>query len=555
MTNTILTKLIESVKWRNPDLHRTLTSAESACNTLLRRNIPIKDFFVAAMGENSYAVLLLMQRFLKTGQLEKNEYDECKELLISYCKEKMELLSTEEIEGNLYSERILNLALYMATVLILRQDDLIGQMMECVKGTCDTKEQIVEFSKNMFVLLRYAGDSTEFLVLLYLQFYLYFPIDWCEDVAYNQGMEIPIIEQLPETLKILIHQALQDHNMRYADLVLKVFVNVRLHQLDLTDRELMQIAMQVRGNNFFRGLLFTEKMIATDMESSIDALEKWWELIQTCKNKSNPEWLETQNWFEVYYLSRQIQYDPKRARCYIQKASVIPASTFTVHKTNEVIQRTLETLFMAKEKLVFEYLEKIDAHNVFRFQTDEKYYPYFDLNTNYNLEEAIENLCSLGYEPAEMIDIYMNTFLRSCYNLSLLMSKIFSNGQGLTIKGKYADISSYCSKYKMTAHVVVQNNTYSMLIHNVCYNQKTVFFTNTWWAEHKKYCEQAFVDQQKIYCYLTSLDLTTYSVSATPCMKEEDFVLARNISKDTFHSFLRSMEEIIEKKKPISHWK
>ncbi len=547
MDDSMLNKLIASIKWHDEDLRRVITLSKSACMKLHQRGVAYRDFFAAAMTKNPYIALILLQHIYKLGCLETQSYDECKALILRECLEKMEcFLETRQTNFYEYGEE--SVLDYFATALLLDDSELGERALKVMQMLPENKEQAALFLRNMFKVLHYTENKEECCARLYEQMYFCFPIEWCEHIAYHQGIEIPIMEQVPVSLKKLVHKAWQNQHMRFFDLVLKVFVNVQLHQLEIQADELMQSCMQIREDNIFRGILLTEKLIATDTSSAIEALEIWWLLLNKYENPENPFWIERKYWFHTYYFSRQIYYNPSDARRYIEQMPFIPTGNFKVRKINEVIQNAMETLFLAKEKLVFEYMEKLGDNNAFRFVTDEEYYPRYEKNASFNHEDAIENLFAIGYDRTEIIDIYMNSFLRSCYSFVPFMRKVFEEAEERPIFGDYADVSRCFQKYKIKAYVKIEDGIFGLLLHNVFNNQKHVYFAPDWWQKNNDYCRKMLTDNQKVYCNLSRLSLNSFIPSFELCLEPEEMILAQDIFGDNFERYMEYLEEIARKK-------
>lgn len=538
----IIKGLAEKVKWDSADIGSTLKTAECAVNALWRKKLPLADFWEMAAERNLYAAALLEEK-MRGRQLAEEEAREIRMRIMEQCAGR--LAGTElSPDGE---------AQTAAAALLLQDSEMLGRVLglaerriqemgqgedaeeeeeeEEEEGKAGKAEKVrmkaaTAFSQRMFALLRHAPDELEHLARLYRAFYELWPLHWNEGLAHGQGVEIPVRDALPETLRELILRALHNGHLRYVDQVLKVFISVRLFRLGYTGKRLMEEVFQVDDDNLFRGILFAEKMILQDAASPAEGIEQWSKALEEAKREDNEAWRRNKGWFEMYELSRRLTFCPERACETLSRAKPLEPYAVRYRKSNRVQQAAFEALFCAKDKAVLEYLDVLGENNMFRFQTDEEYYPYFEQNPVYSMSDAVRNLKSLGYSPEEMIRIYMNTHMRSCYSLRAYLREVFADGKGLEVRRGYASIEGYFRPYRMRGRVEQREGNYGFVLYNVCIGKPMgrdmgKAAGNTWlvplsYGWRQPAGEEAPAEGEVRYCRLTQLNLNNYSLRAVP---------------------------------------
>jgi hypothetical protein len=492
--NSQAEKLARAIRWDAPGLSSTVAAAERACHTLLRHGESLEPFFTYAMGYSTYGTLLLIRRFLASGQLTPEEGSVYQERLTHQAGIALEELSHEEDA----QEAVEKLSELTAAALVLEQPALAASLPGLLTALINTKETAVSFSRQAFELLRLMPEPLPYLTALYRLEKAHLSLELNEQIAYHQGVEIPLPQEKPEIFVSFIRQEMEQGHLRYVDSVLKVFLNAHLADFGYTPESLCALCFSINDDNFFRSLLFLEKMIMADTGNSAAALEQWWKLVSAYADENHPEWQKTGNWFQLYYLSRQVSLDPAHARAAIAASPVIKKSAFIPNKTNTVIQEAMTALFMADEPLVFEYLEKIGENNVLAFRTDEVYYPYFDNTFAVPPEEAFAHLLTLGYSDQQIVDIYMNSYLRSCLNFHRLLQALAASAAPDVMRNGVFMLRNLFDRYTIQMDVRKSGNAMYFIPHNMFLNGKSALMGSKWLDQ----CKANYKDGDKILCKL-----------------------------------------------------
>ena len=316
--NAIVERMAKAVRWRERQLDNVLVAAERAAGALWRKGLPLEDFLTLGGAQNPYAALLLLEQLAKSGQIDAEAADRQRDKTAEVCREQLkrvtedtdrELLRRTEAAPSLIYDDI---ALLCAAALVLNDREILYTALGLFKRL-GTMEESADLSHRIFGLLRHAPSQLSCQVRLYQAFYDCLSIEWNQRIAYTQGLEILVPEAVPEELRALVLQAMDDGQLRYADLVLKLFLPVHLSQLGMTGEAFMEKVFCTDNDTLFRGILFAEKMILQDAPSFLEGVEQWRAALLTKCREDNGAWQGVKEWFDMYYLCRRITACPQEA--------------------------------------------------------------------------------------------------------------------------------------------------------------------------------------------------------------------------------------------------
>ncbi|MCM1187941.1 MAG: hypothetical protein NC541_01435 [bacterium] len=562
--NELVKKMAAAVRWKDRDFNTVLIGAEQAVQVLWRRKLPTEDFFKLGRRENLYAAVILAARLARSGQMSeetaaaerkraaeacREEYARLKEAGISVSAEAAEEESGSGT-GSCSREATVppsflwwqeEMALLCAAAVFLGEDASARLSASLFAEKIADGEQAAAFSRRIFALFRYAPDELDCQIRLYQVFYDTFDVEWNTTVAYRQGVEILVPEVIPAKLKTLLLTALENGHMRYADQLLKLFLPVRLSQLDMTEEELMEMVFRAGSKELFRGVLFAEKMILQDAPCFLEGVNRWWSVLGSAKKEENENWPELRDWFEMYYLTRQVTAAPEQAQALLKDRDVLPPCKMKVRKTNMAQQDSFEALFWQENKCILKWLDVLGENNAFGFQPEEEYYPHYERNPSYDLTGAICNLIRQGCTGEEMLRIYMNTHLRSTYSINTFLRLVFAGGEEIEVlRGSEADVERYFAKYHLLGRVVKWNDSFGFCTQNICMGTKAVLFPKAWQRENEAFCKKLLEEGRPQYFHITRMNLNHFSLRGIP-----DEAPAADDGTAAFEKLCEELEEIV----------
>lgn len=440
--------------------------------TRLRINYPNEEArsYLQLLAKHApYLVLLLLPRLSGRNPLSEEEMDSIRATLVASCTAKLDKLSAEpasDPEKRLdyvreflaksardsaprLPKELTLLTKYVAAALLLEEEELIERALRLVQRTVesfgDLPEELEEFTiddarppvsraeLDQMISQQMSGRMVGFfaegtLDVLRLglqpldavfQFYQYcyqiLPKEWNSSIAYNQyGTVTPLEDPLPTALVTLVRRAVEDHQLLYAYLLLKFFVPVHLSQLGYTLQEFLELVFAATETfSLFRGLLLAEKLVLLDADTEIEGIERWWSALCAAIPAESGAWREQEGWFHTYHLCRCIAVCPERAGEFLEKAGPLTPGNMVIKKNTAVQEAAMEALFTASDQEILRFLEVLGEHNVFRFDPQEKVVPYLDFRVLRTVpEQAVNGLLRQRFSVRQLVDIYMNTYLR-----------------------------------------------------------------------------------------------------------------------------------------------
>lgn len=540
--NAIVERMAKAVRWRERQLDNVLVAAERAANALWRKGLPLEDFLMLGGAQNPYAAILLLEQLAKSGQIGTEEAGRQRVKMAEVCREDLKRV-TEEADRELLKGTAAmqadreaavtqadkgaaaaqtmppfiydDIVLLCAAALVLEDRELLYAALELFKRL-GTMEESADFSRRIFGLLRHAPSELSCQVRLYRAFYDCLSIEWNQRIAYTQGVEVLVPEALPEELRALVLQAVDDGQLRYADLVLKLFLPVHLSQLGMTGEAFMEKVFCTDNDTLFRGILFAEKMILQDAPSFLEGVEQWRAALLAKCREGNRAWQGVKEWFDMYYLCRRITACPQEAGAFLEAYAPMKPYAAQYQKTNSVQQEAFEALFLMKDKSILRLLAVLGENNVFRFQSEEEYFPHFEKNPSYSLTAAVRSLLEQGLTPKEMMYVYMNTHLRSCYYISAFLRLVFADGEGLEIRGTEASVQGYFAPYRLTGRVEKWEKGYGFSSQNICMGSRLILFPIDWQRENGEFCRRMREEGTTLSFHVTRMNMNSYSLRGIP---------------------------------------
>lgn len=516
-------RMARAVRWRERQLDYVLIAAERAANALWRKKLPLEEFLMSGGEQNPYAVVLLIERLKRSGQIDEDVAGRQKSWLAKVCGEDLRRLE-QDVEGELgrrtsleeqavavpgfIQEETANLC---AAALILEERTLLYAVLRLYEKL-GSMDEAAALSRRIFSLLRHTPSELACQIRLYRAFYDCLSMEWNQRIAYTQGVEILVPETLPEGLRELVWQAVEDGHLRYADLVLKLFLPVHLSQLGMDADTFMERIFRTDNDTLFRGILFAEKMILQDAPSFVEGVEQWREVLMARCRAKNMAWQSVREWFDMYYLCRRVTAYPEGAGEFLEDWMPMEPYKASYQKTNSVQQEAFEALFMTKDRSILRLLEILGENNVFRFQSEEEYFPYYENNPSYSLTAAVQNLIAQGLSAKEMIYIYMNTHLRSCYRMNAFLRLVFASGDGLEIRGAEASVQEYFAPYRLVGRVRKWEGYFGLLTQNIWMDSKLILFPLSWQMEHKELCQKMKEEGTIHSFHVTRMNMNSYSL-------------------------------------------
>ena len=519
-------RMARAVRWKERGLCDVLVAAERAASTLWRKKLPLEDFLTLGGRQNPYAALLLTERLKRSGQLCEEAAGRQREKLRKALQEEVlrkEAAAREsgdpEPEAAKSSQApasgLQNCSLLCAAALLLEDTKLLHGILLLFKRE-GTKEEAAALSREVFALLRYAPQELPGQIRLYRAFYDCLPIEWNTTAAYGQGVEILTPETLPAELKELILLALERGDLRYADLVLKVFVPVGLSQLGMTGDEFMERVFQTDSDNLFRGILFAEKLILQDAGSFLDGVERWRQALLAKCREENTAWQGLKGWFDMYYLCRRATACPEEAGEFLAACQPLTPGIASYQKTNSVQQEAFEALFLGRDKSILRLLQALGENNVFRFQSEEEYYPHYGRNPSYGLTKALQNLIAQGLCAEELLFVYMNTHLRCCYAMRAFLRLAFAQGEELKVYGMQASVERLFAPYRLVGRVGKWNGNFGFSTQNICMGTSLILFPAKWQQENEAFCQRMLEEEKPRSFHVTRLHVNSFSLRGLP---------------------------------------
>lgn len=303
------------------------------------------------------------------------------------------------------------------TELTVDEDKLPLAGEELDQWTCQqmVSRMIGCFAERTLEILRLGFEPLEGIFRFYRHCYQTLPREWNSNIAYNlYGAVTPLEGPPPAELVALIRQAVQDHELLYAYLMLKFYVPVHLSQLGYTLPEFMALIFAAPdGANLYRGLLLAEKLAVLDAPTEIEGIEQWWAALCAAVPAESDAWRERGTWFRMYHLCRCITACPERAAEFLTGEEPLPPEGLVLKRSTAVQEAAMEALCGVPDQSILRLLEVLGEHNVFRFNAQEETYPFLDRRALRGTpDEAVGGLLRQGFRAEQLVRIYMNTYLR-----------------------------------------------------------------------------------------------------------------------------------------------
>lgn len=395
MAPTMEERLAARIPWQDPAA--ALGAGERAALALHRRGGDTAALVRAGVPRNPCTALLLARRLTAQGLLAEGMEAE----IAAFCRP---LPTVEGGPGSL-----------CAALLALGLPGEAGRALTlCLPADAPFDEPAAALIQRLRALLVAGGGDTlaiqaELLALCYQVF----PRAWNEQMLYQYDTQLPTGGRCPAALARLAAQAAKDRAFRYLNNLFALLVDLSPADAGLDPAALTEAAFSVDDPELFRALLFGFKALCGQRGEEA-ALEAWWQLLRRHWDAPNLHWRQLRGWFTLYYVSRHIQREPSQAQAWMDRCPQLPPPPpdGLYHKTNRVVQKTVNALLFTPGEGLLAYLRWCEAYNPFRFQPGEERLPYVCLDLHADLEAAFRFQQEQGRSAAELVGLYMNTHAR-----------------------------------------------------------------------------------------------------------------------------------------------
>jgi hypothetical protein len=344
-------------------------------------------------------------------------------------------------------------------------------------------------------------------------------------------------------LEKLYKKAIEDNNFIILYKIHKIFNIDIQNDFGILIEDIIE---KVIKNSTFRSVLYLEKILILKYDNELMAINKWWKY-------TNKLSIEYEGWIEFYYLSRKLELDIDNYEMILSGYESFNNKSndfaFPIKKTNEAIERVLRSFINGKKKGFLEYLEKINLFNNFAYYADDSNKPLFKVRLQLiDINNIVRDLFLANYDIQEIVDIYMNTFIRS----KLYFDKFLIQLVNLNIfeVKEYINLYKYFGKYNF----IGENTNNELKIYSLKINNTNIDDTNAynninhsctindnWIKYNKKYIEDTFKVHTKVKCKLLGYNQFDHKIIMTD-------VICVN---DTYEELIEKREETYDEIKKV----
>lgn len=505
---------------------------------------------------SSCVTLLLLFRLQKNNYISENDLQSLRSMISKRCVSMLEKLEAEpfddKAERSVYVKQLLQkeakhiappmpknfrkLSKITAAAMLLGDDDITAKAVLLAKEmaesytdlpeddfTDEEKEDIGKYIPNRPAMcfaaktlepLLLSDDPQERSARLYMECYKSFPMSWNENIAYNAyGANFnPPAPQPPASLVKLVHQAVEDHELRYIYLMIKIFNQTDPAKFGYSIPGFMELAFTAPDKlNLFRGLLLAEKFCLNDAVSETDGLERWWTALSAAVPEESAAWRENESWFRMYYLCRRINACPERASEYLYSAEPLPPCD-SIYKKSYVVQQTaMEKLLTAPDQSILKLIDVLGENNVFRFNSYETMPPYINLHLRSKTpEQLVDGLLKQRFTEDQLIFIYMNTNLRSQIALDRFMGMIVRSKMDIGHKEEKSGItvSGIFKPYTMRGEIKqILDNKFGLVPHHFSFQPGRLLALIQYWDQQADFCRSMMESEKTLDYHIVSFSL------------------------------------------------
>ena len=258
---------------------------------------------------------------------------------------------------------------------------------------------------------------------------------------------LPVNLEVNDDLLELFQMAFSSSDYAYLNSLITIAPGLTLEKLHMTREQLKNTASTVT-KDFGRFMAFSQTMMcrcSSDPIQKLADLDYWRQEIMT-QVLTEKETME--DFFDLYYLCQRIIIDPENANGFLNDTdTIVPIGKGL---NNYIIKQAQEQAFYALFrndcKAVPLLIERLAENNLFRFIDGKDYVSAVAISDTV-LQGHIEAMKNSGFENREIVDIYMNSPLRSILSINEFFRLLYYPRKPYPDREMYRNLQSVMSGY------------------------------------------------------------------------------------------------------------
>lgn len=515
MGNILVEKIFNQADW-NGELDKRLSYVNEAYNKFVKkRKISVEDFYEAVLTRDFFVASLIL--FRKKNDLDIAQYEEYKNAFLQHCKRKIEQEYHNYAESG-QKEFFRNQANALATSLLYEQGKLTEKIISSVYRCINDKYEIFLFFQQVFQYIYQVKELGKTFVLLLNVMYKIFDIDVNERVLRKFEIQLEMDDDYCEDVRKLIAVALRRRQIGYINILLRIFREIPLNDLDINIDMLVKSIKKGPADEFLDGIFLLKRVLVSRMQEHEAGMCEWWQIINRKIAPKNIMWYPYEGYLQVYYISKLIQNNPKEIEKYVQFIPRASRTTVLKEEYNTIIQETVELLFEYGYEYLEKYLVFLGENNAFQYDKDVISKPFYVERSYYFIEEKIEKYIATGVSLQELVDSYMNTHLRVSYPLFLFCDILVAYFEEM-IHANAADLLQIFQKYEISAKWVESQGQVRFELLNIFNGNELLGYSYL----NQEFVEYILDDKEvsSVYCLLDRYMLDTGEICITLDLQQE----------------------------------
>lgn len=350
--------------------------------------------------------------------------------------------ATEDYFENFFKAYVLPAQSGIATVtsLHLKQYELTGKVMYRIKEQLQsvTRQKLYQGWCSKLLSTSYLNDEKTAAYFYYR--FVCFGANESEKELFSFGKEIRFRDEIPELLKELVIKASHSRQYRYICSLLKVFPDISLNNLNMNLSDF--IPPNHGSGPQIEYIIATYKLI-NGGKGNI-SLDAWYRTLH--KNYNTKDHETSCGILDLLYLCRRISNEVTDPAIAIREYKCTPLPQSTQHNLyiKDAIEDASEVILKEYPNLIDRFINCLGENNIYRFDTYKEYRSSSGMTFSTS-QLIVTNLQKMDFSNKHIIDIYMNSRLRSCYPFSIFIRTLYFNGDNIRNHSKKTlkDFSDY----------------------------------------------------------------------------------------------------------------